>query len=177
MGEEHLSEKNELHHELALTAIAAFPTLEEAAEYMWENHEIRVSVAKLEVYRDGRFKEDYLKHRDEFAAKFEKDLANNLLDTAARATAVTQLAVAQTAEMLAQGKIKDPSKVARDLSQVATQAIDKRLALQGRPTHVVETRNTEEILRKLEAMGVAKRFDAEGTADEVPVLSTPDNGR
>jgi hypothetical protein len=42
------------------------------------------------------------------------------------------------------------------VAQVASQAIEKRLAIQGRPTQIVEHRDVAEIVRALEALGVVE---------------------
>jgi hypothetical protein len=59
--------------------------------------------------------------------------------------------------LLNEGRIPDPSRVARDISQIRTQGIDKRLALQGRPTQIQANRSVDELVRALEGLGVAKQ--------------------
>ena len=118
--------------------------------------------------------EPYLKRREQLAPRFvEAKLAEDLLQEAGSATEAIAFAVEQTYERLAKGEIADPARAARDLSQIETQAVDKRLALQGRPTQISEHRSPDEIVRALEGMGVVKKVDAEGTAIE----ETADAGR
>ena len=76
------------------------------------------------------------------------------------------LAIQRTEERLRRNIEADPSRVLRDLSQVRTQAIDKRLALEGRPTQIIEKRSPDEILAKLEALGVVRQVDVEATSED-----------
>jgi hypothetical protein len=46
-----------------------------------------------------------------------------------------------------------------------TQATDKRLAVQGRPTQITEHRDVAEIVRRLQAIGVIEVIDS--TAEDV----------
>jgi hypothetical protein len=95
------------------------------------------------------------KLREEWAGKIEAQLANNLLDNARLAAETERLAIEKTRESLENGSNRDPSKAARDLSQVKAQSVDKRLALQGRPTQITERRDLSEIVRALVGMKVA----------------------
>jgi hypothetical protein len=150
-----LSEKNDVDVQKALTAMVMYQTLGEALDYL-QGEGITTSVEKLEVWRDRMYAERYEKRREELAPILEARLASNLLENAASASDVTALAIQKTREMLEDGRISDPSRVARDLSQVGTQAVDKRLALQGRPTQITENRDVAEIIRALEGMKVVE---------------------
>lgn len=157
--------------ELVYAALIAYPDNDSAIKFMEENG-YGVSEAKMEVFRRGTteptspYFEPFLKRREQLAPRLEAKLAEDLLSEASRATAAVSYCIEQTEQMLANGEIKDPARAARDLSQIRTQAIDKRLALQGRPTQISEHRNTDEILARLEAMGVAQKVDVEITAIE-----------
>jgi hypothetical protein len=96
------------------------------------------------------------KLREEWAPKIEASLANNLLDNARLAAETERLAIEQARTELEEGRAKEPAKIARDLSQVRSQAIDKRLALQGRPTQITERRDVNEIVRALVGMKVVQ---------------------
>jgi len=102
----------------------------------------------------------YQDRRRELAPQIEDQLAADLLDNATEATEAAKLLVAETRRQLDAGTIDDPARAARELSQVATQAIDKRLAIMGRPTAIVENRNYAEILRALAAKGIVEVIDA-----------------
>ena len=168
-----LAAQNDFDVESALTAMIVCPTLDDAVEVLAAQG-MTVSAAKLEVFRSGNIehgtiRERYEKRREELAPMLEGILANDMLDTARRSEIVINFAIEKTEELLRDGRVADPSKVARDLSQVRTQAIDKRLAMQGRPTQIVETRDVSQILRALESLGVV-RLESEnaidGTAEE-----------
>jgi hypothetical protein len=159
MGQRFLSEKNDVDVQKTLTAMVMYETLPEVASYL-EDEGISTTVEKLEVWRDRMYADRLQKRRAELAPVIEARLAADMLDNATLASDVTRLAIAKTRDMLEAGRVADPSRVARDLSQVATQAVDKRLALQGRPTQIVEHRDTAEIIRKLEGMGVAVQAES-----------------
>jgi hypothetical protein len=150
-----LSEKNEVHVDLALATMAACPTLEIASEQMKKLHGITVSATKLDVFKRAHL-EEYEKLRNQLAPLREQSFANDMLDVAAMATQVEQVAVTHTLTLLSEGKISDPSKVARDLADVKAKNTDKRLAIQGRPTSIVEKRSVEDIWQQLERMGVVE---------------------
>lgn len=164
-GTRFLSEKNDVDVQKALTAIVMFSTLDEACDYLLQEG-ITTTVEKLEVWRDRMYADRLQARREELAPLLEARLASDLLDNASLAADVTQLAIKKTRQMLEDGKVSDPSRVARDLSQVATQSVDKRLALQGRPTKIVENRDVADIVRALEGLGVAKTVTVDSTAIE-----------
>jgi hypothetical protein len=161
----YLSYKNDMDWELALSAVAAHPTLEEAAAYLQEYHGKTCTPAVLDGFRKAR-PERYERVRRQLTPRLEQDLADGLLDNARLAATATSLAIEQTMKLLEAGRCQDPSKVARDLADVQAKSIDKKLALEGRPSQVIETRNTNEIIRRLEGMNVIKRVDAETTVLE-----------
>jgi hypothetical protein len=115
--------------------------------------------------RDPAVRERYRQRREELAPQLEGMFANDLLDNMRRATLAVKLAIEKTEDLLKAGKVADPSRVGRDLSQVMAQSVDKRLALQGRPTQLVEDRDVGEILRKLQALGVIEVVDGTPWAD------------
>lgn len=150
----YLTWKNELDVEQALHAIVAYPTLEQAVEYL-KDQKRTTTVETLRVFRDVQFKDRYQKLREELAPTLEAMAADDMLDNARLAAEVERLAIEKTRELLVAGKITEPAKVARELSQVKTQSIDKRLALQGRPTQITERRDVSEIVNALVGMKVA----------------------
>ena len=76
------------------------------------------------------------------------------------------LAVAQAKQRLEDGVDPDPARTAANLASMAQRLTDKRLALQGRPQRILETRNETEILRSLLAKGVLKMPDLPDLPDE-----------
>jgi hypothetical protein len=161
-----LSRANDFDVERAITAMIVCPTLEDAVEVL-KLQGTPATVDWLRVWRDRDpiVKERYQHRREELAPQLEGMFANDLLDNARMATLAVKLAIEKTEELLTAGKVGDPSRIARDLSQVMAQSLDKRLAVQGRPTQIVENRDVGEILRKLQALGVIEVV--ERTAGEV----------
>lgn len=146
--------KDPIGVERALAAVAAFPTLSEAVEHLAANG-YKTTETQLENWK--RTKADALEDiRTRMAPALEAHLANDMLEVAHLATTCERVAIERTLKLLEEGKIFDPSRVARDLAQVKAQSIDKRLALQGRPTQVVEHRDFGEIVSALEGMGVVE---------------------
>lgn len=169
-----ISRRNDLDIEKALTAMALTPTLEAAVERLGEMSYV-CNVAYLKRLRDVDFADRYQQRRRELAPKIEEQAALDWMDGAITANQVVDLAVERTREMLSKGQVGDPARVARDLQQVATQKMDKVFASQGRPQKIIEHRDHTEILRALQAMGVAEVI--EGTAnvvDDPPELSAGD---
>lgn len=161
-----LSTKDDLAVEKTITAMIVCESDEQAVEMLAEQG-VRTSVAQLDVIRNGGIatRQRFEERRDELAPALEAIFANDLLDNARRASLITSIALDKTRELLERGKVEDPARVARDLSQVMSQSVEKRLAVQGRPTQIVEHRDVGEIVRALEAMKVIQVVDS--TAIEV----------
>jgi hypothetical protein len=165
----HVCEQNDVATTMALTAIATYPTFEQASEFLKEDG-INCSVAKLEVI--ARLKRDELEQlRDKAAPLLEREQANNMLGVAQLATIAENVAIQRCLEKLQDGTVADPSKVARDLADVKAKNIDKRLALQGRPTVITQDRSIEELTRALVSMKVAEVVDV--TSEEDPPAQLP----
>lgn len=151
-----MSEKNQVDVDLALATIAACPTLQAASEHLKQEYNIIVTEKTLKVY-EYRYRGEFEKIRNQLAPLREQSLANDMLDVASMATQVEQVAIEHTMELLAAGKVSDPSKVARDLADVKAKSVEKRLAIQGRPTSIVENRSVEDIWKQLEKLGVMEQ--------------------
>lgn len=157
--------------ELVYAALITFEQDEEAVKFLDENG-YDISPAKMAVFRRGTtmptspYFKPYQERREQLAPILQQKLENDLLGISTSTSTAVQFAVDQAKEQLEKGECKDPARTARDLMQVATQAIDKRQLLRGQPTQITEHRNLDEIAKKLEALGAAKRVDAEATAVE-----------
>ena len=162
-----LSRKNDVDVETAITAMIVCPTLDDAVEVL-KGQGIQTTTGVLEVWRDREpaIRERYQKRREELAPQLEGIFANDLLDNGRRGTLAIRLAVEETIKRLEDGTVADPSKVARDISQVVAQSVDKRLAIQGRPTQIVEVRDVNEIVRQLVALGVVHDDAIDSTAED-----------
>lgn len=163
-----LAAGNEVNVELAIAAIALCPTLEDASGYLKEQHGIQASPEKLAVMK-RHHPERLEKAREQAAPHLEGVLANDMLDNASLATRVENVAIQRTLVMLEEGKMQDPSKVARDLADVKAKSVDKRLALQGRPTQITEHRSVDENWAALERMGVLV-VDATSEPDDAELV-------
>lgn len=166
-----VADKDELGLDLVYTALVAYPDLEQARTFMHDNG-YDVSVAKLKVFREmrgrlpGKPGEDmFIQKRKELAPILEKIHADDLLDTARSANAVTAIALERTREKLERNEYQDPATVARNSSQVATQSVDKRMLLEDRPTVITATRTPEELVNALVAMKVAERVQLGDVTD------------
>jgi hypothetical protein len=115
------------------------------------------------------------KLREEWGGKIEAQLANNFLDNARYAAQIERQALEAVKKSLDDHTAREPAKIARDLSQVKSQSVDKRLALQGRPTQITERRDLNEIVRALVGMKVAVVQEAEPVPDAtMAALRPPD---
>lgn len=174
-----LQENNPVDTELLCAALIGYSDDEEAVGFLAE-HDIVISPAKLNVLRrraeappcyskpeSADLSQQYQRRRAELAPAVEAKLADDMLSNAAKATLLESLCFERIQVLLEGNELRDPARVARDLSQIRTQAIDKRLALQGRPTTITSSRSMEEVLRQLESMNVVKRVDVEGDAIEL----------
>lgn len=170
--------------ELVYAALITFAEDEEAVKFLDENG-YDISLSKMAVFRRGctelttsPYFKPYQERREKLAPILQQKLENDLLGISTSTSTAVQFAVDQAQGQLENGECKDPARTARDLMQVATQSIDKRQLLKGQPTAITEHRNLDEIAKKLEAIGAAKRVDAESTAEDETaneIAETTDN--
>lgn len=137
--------------EVALTAAVAWPTLEEACEYLYDTHDIEVTPEKLAIHL-RRFPERSDKIRQELAPKLERRAANTMLDNAARASEVMGLAIEKTKAYLESPRCTDPSTVLRNLGDAMAKSVDKSRLLEEKPTHISADRSLAEVFRALQAI-------------------------
>ena len=157
-----ISYKNDTHLELAMMALAASPSPEEACAFLLEEHNLQANEQTLKAIVRMRPTE-YEELRAKIVPIKEKRLAHNMLDDALYASEVTREAMSQLKGRLEEGKIPPEylSRVARHAQDVETKAVDKKLALENRPSHITETRTPAELLRSLERLGVMKQIEVE----------------
>jgi hypothetical protein len=145
--------------DMALHTLAIHSSVRQAHKYLADQG-YRIELARLKRWRDEDYAERFEEIRSNLAPRLENTLANDMLATAREANEVARQAIETTRKRLNAGKIEDSSRVARDLSQVSVQSVDKRLALQGRPTHVTEHRNIGELVNALVGLKVAEVIEA-----------------
>lgn len=148
-----------------LMAVIAHPTYSEAERALKEQG-YSVPAATLSKWAREDHVVRFEKLREQWAPQIEAQLANNFLDNARLAAEAEREAIERSRQMLQNGRAQDPSRMARDLSQVKSQSVDKRLALQGRPTQITEKRNVNQIIGRLLQMKAVKMI--ESTAEEIP---------
>ena len=155
-----ISYNNDTQMELALMALAASPTPEDACAFLKEEHDIIAVPSKITAIarsRPAQFEE----LRQRIVPLKEKALTHNLLDNALYASDVVSVAMEQLTQRLAENRIKPEylSRVARDVADVQAKAIEKKMTLEGRPSVITETRNAAEIIGALERMKVVKQIE------------------
>ncbi len=166
-----LSRTWETGDQLALTAIAAHPTLAQAVEYLKDAENI-VTTEKALSSKAHYYKAELEEIREQLAPRVEAIRANDMLDNAGLATELERMCMERLQTQLEQGRVKDPARVARDLADLKAKNVDKRLAVQGRPTQITETRNLAEIVKALQGLGVAEVIDPATGESEIPELSS-----
>jgi hypothetical protein len=174
-GGKGLTANNSVDRGILLSALIAYPSLPDAKAFI-EDHGYGISEAALEVFRkrcaapNNPLGDEFAAMRRELAPVLEASLADEMLENARYATLVERAAIESVEKRLARGLEKDPATVARNLSMIRTQSIDKRLALQGRPTTIAENRSVDDLVRALEGLGVAKQtvLEAEVVSEEEP---------
>ena len=151
-----IKKRSELGLEITYTALVAYPDLQECSEFL-KTQGVDCSVAELNVLKNKNGvlgKDLYIQKRKELAGQIEKIEADELLDTARKATKIVNLALDKTQRMLERNEVADPSRTARDINQVMTQSIDKRMLLEDRPTEIRAVHTTDELVLKLSKLGV-----------------------
>lgn len=149
---------NEIDTGLALSALAIQPTVEAASYHLETAHSLRLTPQRLERLRQASLAE-YNALCLKTTNDREKGLSEALMDNAAMAAHVVGLCIQRTQHRLQEGKIDDPSRTARDLSDVVAKSVDKKLAMEGRPTRITETRSVSDIVRALEGKNILKKIE------------------
>jgi hypothetical protein len=148
----------------ALTAMIAYAgKAHTAVKYLMANGkpDLRVptGVTLLDWSRTTHW-ERYEQLREQWSAKVEQTISNDMRDAAREAIEVQRVAVEKARERLEANRDDDPARSAANLARVASANTDKLLSLTGRPTQITESRNVNEILRSLVAKGVLALPDA-----------------
>lgn len=139
---------------------------DEARRRMKAEHGVKVHRTTLKKWCDAdpiRFQEI----RRELAPKIETELTHDMLENARKITIAERIAIEKAQVKLENDEDNDPARVGRDLSQMRSQGLEKRALMEGKPTQITASRSPDEIVRALEALGVAKKVDAIAEASEV----------
>ncbi len=172
MGQEKKSPEDVTAGLMAVIGSATFREAEQTLKA--EGRDIHESTLRRWCKEDHAVR--FEKMREEWGPKIEAQLASNLLDNARLAAATERLAIERAKTSLEDGSAREPAKMARDISQVKAQAIDKRLALQGRPTQITEKRDVNEIVRALVGMRVLQVASLEQVPDATAASLQPSVG-
>lgn len=95
----------------------------------------------------------YQKLAQKHAASIEKVVATKVRTTVLAASHALDKAVALEEARLEAGDVKDAAASARNLATVMGIGVTKILELEGRPTSVVEHRNSDDAIRQARAQG------------------------
>jgi hypothetical protein len=114
--------------------------------------------------------ERYEDLRRQYAEAIEGHIANEMREATREAVEVSRMAVSRARELLEKNKDTEPAKTAFHLTRVAQINTDKMLTLTGRPSHIADMRDAEEIARKLIAMGVLKAPEPPPEISEASVV-------
>jgi len=147
----------------ALMTLAFSRNATEAAELLKQQGEISPTPDTLKKWRDqhqARYIELVEKHRE----TIEKVLVVEQRELARAARDGAMEAVELERERIAAKDVKDAAGSARNLMTTAAIAIDKLMALEGRPSSVVKHLSGEQVLRELSQYGVKV---IEGSATEI----------
>lgn len=147
-----------------LMAVLCTTTFQGASDLLAEQGQ-RIPARTLDRWCKDQHVVRFEKLREQYAPRIEAQLANDLLSNARLAAETERMAIEAARIELENGSAKEPSKIARDLSQVKSQSVDKRLSLQGRPTQITEKRDINEIVRALVGLKVVSVTAPEHVAD------------
>lgn len=136
-----------------------------------DEHPLRITHPQLaRIHHDHE--ERFAQLHDRYAREIEAYAIRELRMAAIGAFATSMEAVEQAREQLADGEVKDPGKLARDMAVTGGVLIDKMLVLDGRPNQIQEKRNVDEILSDIAR--AIKDETVEGSVVSDPVL--PEGG-
>jgi hypothetical protein len=147
----------------ALLAYAACGANAAKACRLLKERGIGVHPKTLTQWAEGRYADRYMEIHAKHGQQLDRVLAQETRDIALRASQVERLAVDETEKELKAGTVKDASAAARNMAVVKGVATDKLLTLTGRPAQIVEHRSAQDLVKKLEALGVV-----DSTAEEEP---------
>lgn len=148
---------------MALVAWAGSPT--NAARHLKSSGKLDVSSSTLASWKQTHALR-YDELREKYSAQMEEALSHEFREAAMQAVQLEKLAMEKATALLEAGKDNDPSRSAANAARVAQSSTDKLLSLTGRPTQIVEQRNTEEIIRSLVSKGVLKVPEEIGSGDD-----------
>lgn len=131
--------------DIALAALALTETPEEARKIIQQQGRDATLPALAFIARE---------HQERLMQLREDLLVGGLTTNAQIAQKAASTAIALAQKRLDAGMIDDPTRAARDLTEVAAKSLEKKLTLEGRPQSIREVHTVEEIFGRLERYGV-----------------------
>jgi hypothetical protein len=156
--------------ELGLTALALQNGNTRAASRDLAEQGCEVPRETLRYWRNHLHIERYEQIAQQLAPKIEERIVSRLRENIEAKLEASRLATDLERQRIEAGDVKDASAVVRNMDTGIGIGVTKILELTGRPTAVIEHRNTDELLNKLERMGVAIDSTAEEITEDVPSL-------
>lgn len=151
----------------ALIALSFARNVKEAVEILKREGKIMPTAQTLTKWRDETHTDRYLELCQKNADQREKIITEELMPVIRTSIQATAELMDLQRTMAEKGEVRDPAAAARNAATVAAIFIDKKMALEGRPTSTIEHRNPAEILRLLRERGrVTTSADVESTVEE-----------
>lgn len=156
----------------AMVALSMFNGNAALAKIRLEKEGIYLSITELNDARE-LYPEKYAKVAADFGEAAEELMIILAREGAVQAMEMSNVVVNKRKAGMLNPEF-DPSRVALNLSKVAVNNANLMLTLQGRPTKFTATENPHQLLKTLEALGVAKRIEEGDTPVEGSVVEVPD---
>ena len=156
--------------ERALTVLALSGGNGREAERRLKEMGIKISYATLYEWKD-RHAVRYQQIQDERAPQIEETIIRELRETAVMASRVALKGLEAAEKEIEAGDSKDAAASARNAATVAGIATDKLLVLSGRPTQITESRTSEDLWSKLDAVTSTAVELSDSEAEDVPRLT------
>ena len=143
--------------ETALQAMVAWAgNASQARRYLESKYGLQMTSSQLSHWKNHLHAARYDEIREKYAEGMEARIAHEQRDLAMLAAQTQRLAVERAHERLEAGEDQDPAKSAANLAKVAQSNVDKLMTLTNRPQQITETRNIQELVRSLAALGLIR---------------------
>lgn len=136
-----------------------------ASHYLLDVEHLVFEPEELLVMRKGEHRQLYDRLSDELAPAIEEQLVREMRELAGRALQLEARLLSSIEKQVNDRQIADPARALTAVTKTKQTAVDKLLALTGRPTQITETRDASQIVKKLEALRVLVPLEA--SAEEV----------
>lgn len=142
----------------ALLALIALGSPTQASRALDDVYGLEIKPDTLTRWRKSTHATRYAQLQENHAADIENAMVRDLRDIVKAATELMRDAIEKTAYVVENESHRirptEMAQIAASMAKVQQTAIDKMLALTGRPQSITETRSAADIIRALEAKGV-----------------------